>query len=215
LAIRYLITPMRRFLERSHFDLSVASFLVNSTRSILIVVVILGVLQQIGVQTASLLTLLGAVALAVTLSLQNSLSNFASGLIVLTYRMVRVGDFIEIGDVRGQVHELLPFHIVVVGLDNQRITLPNTVLTTSAVRNNSALPTRQVQWLLPLTPQDDLAAVKESLQAHLQSDERILTEPRPALFVQEWTEDKRVLAIQAWTTTADYLAVQRQMLERL
>jgi small conductance mechanosensitive channel len=118
LTVRYLITPLRRLLERSHFDPSVASFLANTTRSALIIVILLGALQQLGVATASLLTLLGAAGLAIALSLQGSLANFASGLLVLSFRTARVGDFIEVGDIRGRVSELLPFHVVLVTLDN-------------------------------------------------------------------------------------------------
>src|SRR5260370_2023033 len=98
LAIRYLIGPLRRLLERTRVEASVYSFLASSARSLLLVVVILGVLQQIGVETTSLLTVLGAVSLAVALSLQNSLANFTAGLLVLSFRLARVGDLVELGD---------------------------------------------------------------------------------------------------------------------
>jgi small conductance mechanosensitive channel len=213
--IRFLVGPLRHVLERSHFDPSVTSFLVNSARTILLLAVLLGVLNQLGVETASLLTLLGAVALAVALSLQGSLANVASGLVVLSFRIVRVGDVIETGDIRGRVVELLPFHAVLVTADNQRVTVPNTLLTTAAVRNHSALPTRRVEWTLPVPARDDLAAVKEALLARVRADARILPEPVPQVYVKEWAEDKRVLTITAWTATADQLAVQQEMLEAL
>ncbi len=213
--VHLLAGPLRRWLERSRFDPSVASFLVNSVRSALVVVVLLAILQQLGVQTASLLTLVGAAGLAVALSLQGSLANFASGLLLLSFRMLHVGDLIEMGDVRGRVTELLPFHVVLVTADNQRITVPNALLTNSAVRNNSALPIRRVQWTLPLTPGDDLTAVKNALRTRLQADARIMTDPAPQLAIQEWAIDKRVLAVSAWTATADFLAVQQELLEAL
>jgi small conductance mechanosensitive channel len=215
LALRFLVTPLRRMLERSRVDPAVASFLANSLRTALLVAIIIGALQQFGVTTASLLTLLGAAGLAIALSLQSTLANFASGLLVLSFRMVHVGDFIEIGEVRGQVIDLLPFHVVLLTQDNQRIFLPNTLLTSGPVRNHSTLATRRVQWTVPLTAGDDLEAVKQALQTRLQSDLRILAEPPPHLFVQEWTADKRTLAVQAWTATADYLAVQQEELEAL
>jgi small conductance mechanosensitive channel len=151
----------------------------------------------------------------VALSLQNSLANFAAGLLVLSFRIVRVGDLIELGDVRGRVSEMLPFHIVVISADNQRITVPNTLLMGGAVRNLSMLPQRRVQWALTLTAHDDLAAAKEVLRTRLQAEPRILPEPPPQLFVQEWGDDKRVLAVQAWTATADQPAVQQDLLEVL
>src|SRR5438552_10769073 len=150
IAVRFLVGPVRRWMERGRLDPSVAAFLANSLRSLLLVAVVLGVLQQFGVPTASLLTLLGAIGLAVALSMQGSLANFASGLLVLSMRMVRVGDLVEVGDIRGRVTDLLPFHVVLVTLDNQRVTIPNTVLTNGPVRNHSALLTRRLQWTLPL-----------------------------------------------------------------
>jgi small conductance mechanosensitive channel len=214
-ANRLLVGPLARLLARSRLDVSVASFLVNSARTAILVVVLLAVLQQFGMETTSLLTLLGTAGLAVALSLQGSLANFASGLLLLTFRTVRVGDSIEVGDVRGRVREMLPFHIVLETPDNQRITVPNTLLTNGAVRNNTFLPTRRVQWTLPVSGHDDLDAVKAALRTRLQAEPRIHTEPSPQMYVQEWTADKHTLIVTAWTATADYLPVQQEMLEEL
>jgi small conductance mechanosensitive channel len=214
-ANRLLVGPLRRLLDRSRLDVSVASFLVNSARTALLLVVLLAVLQQFGLETTSLLTLLGTAGLAVALSLQGSLANFASGLLLLAFRTVRVGDSIEVGDVRGRVSEMLPFHIVLETPDNQRITVPNTLLTNGAVRNNTYLAVRRVQWTLPVGGNKDLEAIKSALRARIQADPRIHTEPQPQMYIQEWTADKRTLIVMAWTATADYLAVQQEMLEEL
>jgi small conductance mechanosensitive channel len=215
LALRYLVAPLGRLLERGRVDPSTASFLVNTARAVILAGVLLAVLQGLGVPTASLLALLGAAGLAVALSLQNSLANFAAGLLVLSFRIVRLDDQVEVGDFRGRVAEMLPFHIVLITADNQRITVPNTLLTTGGVRNHSALPLRRAQWNLTLATRDDLAAVREALRARLAADPRVLAEPEPQLFVQEWAEDKHVLAVQAWTATANYPAVQQELLEAL
>ncbi len=215
IANRLLVGPLRRVLARSRLDLSLASFLVNSVRTAILLVVLLAVLQQFGLETTSLLTLLGTAGLAVALSLQGSLANFASGLMLLAFRTVRIGDWIEVGDVRGRVSEMLPFHIVIESLDNQRITVPNTLLTTGPVRNNTYLPARRVQWSLPIGAGDDLGAIKAALLSRLQADSRIHKEPPPQIYVQEWAADKRTLAVTAWTATADHLAVQQELLEEL
>jgi small conductance mechanosensitive channel len=215
LAIRLLVGPLRRLLDRSRLDVSVASFLANSARTAILLVVLLAVLQQFGLETTSLLTLLGTAGLAVALSLQGSLANFASGLLLLTFRTVRVGDSIEVGDVRGRVREMLPFHIVLETPDNQRITVPNTLLTSGPVRNNTYLPARRVQWTLPISAREDLGTVKAALRSRLDSEPRIYKEPAPQIYVQEWAADKRTLVVTAWTATADYLAVQQEMLEEL
>jgi small conductance mechanosensitive channel len=213
--IHFLVGPLRRLLERGRLEPSVASFLANSARTVILLAVLLAALQQLGVQTASLLALLGAAGLAVALSLQGSLANFASGLVLLAFRMVRLGDQIEVGDVRGRVRELLPFHVVLETADNQRITVPNTLLTNGPVRNHSALPQRRVQWALPVSARADLAAAKAALRAALAADPRVRQEPAPEVYVQEWSPDRRVLAVAAWAATADAPAVQQELLEGL
>lgn len=215
LAFRFLLRPLRRLLERSRTGPVIAGYVTGLAQTAFIAVLILAILHQLGVQTASLVTLLGAAGLAVALSLQGLLANFTSGLLVFSYRLFRVGDLIEVGELRGRVSEMLPFHVVLITLDNQRIIVPNTLLTTSAVRNNSALPQRRVQWTVPIKSADDLAAVKEALTTCLLAQTGVLSEPAPQVYVQDWTDDKRVLVVAAWTPTENYQSLQQIGLEAL
>jgi small conductance mechanosensitive channel len=215
LALRYVVAPLRRLFERGRMEPSAASFIASSMRGVVIVVIVVGVLQQLGVETTSLLTILAAGGLAIALSVQNTLVNFTAGLLLLAFRMLRVGDVIEAGSMRGRVVEVLPFHVVLLAEDNQWLTVPNSVLTGSGFRNFSAQPLRRVQWTLPLRPSDDLQAVKARLGERLLADARVLRQPGPRAFVQEWADDKRVLAVQAWAAVADYQAVQDELLEAL
>ncbi len=194
---------------------ALVSFLANTAWGLILVVMTIGVLQQLGVETASLLTVLGAAGLAVALSLQNTLANFTAGLLLLSFRMFRVGDTIEAAGVRGRVSEIFPFHVVLVTDDNQAVTVPHSLLTGSGFRNQSMLPARRVQWSLPVRADDNLAAAREALRGRLLSDPRIHPEPPPRVFVQEWTEDRRLLAVQAWTAAPQYQAVQEELLEGL
>ena len=159
--------PLRRGIGRTRLDPSAASFLANTARGVLLVAVVLIALDQLGVQTTSLIALLAVAGLAVGLALQGSLANFASGLLILSFRTVRVGDWIEVGGVRGQVREMQPFHIVLVSEENRVFTVPNTMLTGGAVANDSALPTRRVRWTLPVAAGADLTAAKGALAARL------------------------------------------------
>jgi small conductance mechanosensitive channel len=215
LALRYLLAPLRRILERGRMESSAASFVTNTARAVLIIAIGIAMLQQLGMETASLVTVLAAGGLAVALSLQNTLTNFAAGLLLLFFRMVRVGDLIEAGGMRGRVMEILPFHVVLLADDNEVLTLPNSLLTGSGFRNLSAQPARRAQWTLPLRPGDDLGAAKAVLCDRLLADPRILKEPGPRAFVQEWADDKRVLAVQAWATVGNQRAVQEELLEAL
>jgi small conductance mechanosensitive channel len=215
LGVKALAAPLRRLLERGRMDASLASFLVNSAQTALLVIVIIETLGQLGVETTSLLTVLGAAGVAIALSLQGSLANFAAGLLILSFRVVRVGDLIEVVDVRGRVTDLLPFHVVVVTADCQRVTVPNSTLTGSPVRNYSAQPGRRAEWRLPVPASVDLAAIKESLVARLRTDRRILAEPPPRVLVQSWSATELTLAVQGWTKAEDWPTVQEELLEAL
>ena len=197
LALRYLTPALRRLLQRSRLEQALVSFLANTAWGLILVVMTIGVLQQLGVETASLLTVLGAAGLAVALSLQNTLANFTAGLLLLSFRMFRVGDTIEAAGVRGRVSEIFPFHVVLVTDDNQAVTVPHSLLTGSGFRNQSMLPARRVQWSLPVRADDNLAAAREALRGQLLSDPRIHPEPPPRVFVQEWTEDRRLLTVRS------------------
>jgi small conductance mechanosensitive channel len=212
---RYLIGPIQRGLERVGVSPVTLSFVVNTLRAGLFLAIVLAVLQQLGVVTTSLLALLGASGAAVALSLNTTMANFAAGLVLLGNRMVRLRDVIEIGDVRGQVVELQPFHVVVITADQVRVTLPNSLLINGPLRNHSALPTRRVQWILPIPDGAEISAARSALLARLQADSRILPTPAPSAFVSDWLADRRVLTVQAWTASADASAVQEGMLEEL
>src|SRR5262249_58995348 len=94
-------------------------------------------------------------------------------------------------------------------------TVPNTMLTGSAVRNNSALPQRRVQWTLTIKPNDDLDAVKQALKDCVKSRPGVLAEPAPQIYVQDWAEDKRVLVVAAWSAPENFQTLQQETLEEL
>jgi len=215
LVLRFLIPALRRLLERSRMESSIVSFLTNTVRGVLLAVIFIGILQRLGVPTDSLVTVLATAGVAVALSLQNTLTNFAAGLVLLSFRMLRVGDLIEVGALRGRVAEIFPFHIVLITDDNQVATVPNSLLTSSSFRNSTTLPTHRAQWQLPLRASEDLNSARETLRNRLLADPRIHREPPPRVFVQEWSDDRRLLTVQAWTAARDFPAVQEEMLETL
>jgi small conductance mechanosensitive channel len=212
---RFFIRSLHRLLVRAGAAAGAVSFLFNTARAVLLCAVLLAVLQQLGIETTSVVTVLGVAGAALALSLQGFMGNFAAGLVLLGQRMLRLGDVIEVGDVRGRVVEILTLHVVVETVDHVRVTLPNTLLINGPLRNHSANPTRRVQWLLPVPLDIELGPFKEELAACLLADSRVLKEPAPVVFMRDWALDKQTLAVQAWTTSADALAVQDQLVEVL
>jgi small conductance mechanosensitive channel len=215
LVLRLFVAALRRFLTRSRIDPTFFSFLINSARALILTVLILVALQQLGVQITSVLALLGAFGVAIALALQTTLANFACGLLLLAFRMVHIDDWIEVGGIRGRITEMMPLHVVLVTADNQRVTVPNSVLTNGPMCNHSSLPLRRAQWTIPLAAEDNLAGAKEAIKALLVADARILKDHAPQVFVQDWLADQRTLVVQVWTATGDHHAVQQELLERL
>ena len=152
LGMRWLTTGLRRL----QLDLALVAFLSSLIYSILLVVVAIAVLGQLGVQTASLVTVLGAVGLALALSLQNSLSNLASGIIILGYRFFRAGDTIEVAGARGRVTEMLIFHTILSAEDGQRVLIPNSKITSEIVRHVPYRPAAPTEH--PTTASDSIPA---------------------------------------------------------
>jgi small conductance mechanosensitive channel len=212
---RFFIKSLHRLLVRAGAAAGAVSFLFNTARAVLLCAVLLAVLQQLGIETTSVVAVLGVAGAALALSLQGFMGNFAAGLVLLGERMLRLGDMIEVGDIRGRVVEIQTLHVVVETVEHVRVTLPNTLLINSPFRNHSAFPTRRVQWLLPVPLGIELDPIKEELAACLLADARVLKEPAPAVIVRDWALDKQTLAVQAWTASADALAVQDQLLEAL
>jgi small conductance mechanosensitive channel len=212
---RLFIRSLHRLLVRTGVAAGAVSFLFNTARAVLLCAVVLAVLQQLGVETTSVVAVLGVAGAALALSLQGFMGNFAAGLVLLSERMLRLGDVIEVGDVRGWVVEIQTLHVVVETAEHVRVTLPNTLLVNGPFRNHSTLPTRRVQWLLPVPLGIDLGPIKEDLTAALLTDARVQREPAPTVFVRDWTLDKQTLAVQAWTASANAQDVQDQLLEAL
>ncbi len=126
---------LAQLLRRVRLEPTLVAFLSSLGYTILLIVVAITVLGQLGVQTASLVTVLGAVGLTLALSLQSSLSNLASGIIILGYRYFRAGDTIEVAGARGQVTEILIFHTILSAEGGQRVLIPNSKITSEVVRH--------------------------------------------------------------------------------
>lgn len=137
LAARLLARLFSNFMKRLRLDATLVTFLNSLTYAVLLVIVVVAVLGQLGVETASLIAVLGAAGLALALSLQASLGNLASGLMILSFQLFRVGDTIEVVGVRGVVQEILVFHTIISTEDGQRALIPNSKITSEVVRHRA------------------------------------------------------------------------------
>ncbi|MGE5548480.1 MAG: mechanosensitive ion channel family protein [Solirubrobacterales bacterium] len=183
-------------------DQMLRGFFANLIRWAILVFTGIAVLERLGVQTTSMVAILGATGLAIGLALQGTLANLAAGVMLLLFRPFRVGDGIEAGGLSGTVREVTLFHTHLVTGENVQVIAPNSLLWTAAVRNLSFNPTRKIEIVVPV-PYDDLDASLDTLRRILQDDPRVVDTPAPAVTVVKLGEKTIDVAMSAWCTNGD------------
>ncbi|HKL62177.1 MAG TPA: mechanosensitive ion channel domain-containing protein [Woeseiaceae bacterium] len=209
-----LITKgVRRLLERADVDATLVKFLSNIVRILLLIFVILAAIGQLGIQTTSLIAVLGAAGLAVGLALQGSLSNFAAGVLVIIFRPYKVGDYIEAAGVAGTVDEVQIFNTVMNTPDNKRIIVPNSQITGGIITNYSAHETRRVDFTFGIGYADDIDKAKKIIEEVLTTDERVLEDPAPQIVVAELADSSVNIVARPWAKAADYWGLKFDVTE--
>jgi small conductance mechanosensitive channel len=192
-------------------DPTLIGVLATVVRYAIIVVVLVAVLAQLGIQTTSILAALGAVGLAVGLAMQGTLSNIAAGLMLLWLRPFRVGDYVDTGSVAGTVKELGLFACELQSWDGVYLFVPNSELWNKRIVNFSRYATRLVDLKYGVSYDDDLAKGQEVLLTTARADERTLAEPEPIVFVDELGDSAVVLRLRCWVATPEYWPLRRAL----
>lgn len=188
-------------------DQTVAKFIGNIIHIALFAFVIIAALDQLGVETTSLVAIVGAAGLAVGLALKDSLGNFAAGVMLILFKPFRVGHFVEAGGAAGVVKEIKIFATIMSTGDNKVVTVPNGAIMGGNIVNYSEMPTRRVDMLFGVGYDADLSLVKKTLEEILAADERVLKDPAPVIAVAELADSSVNFHCRPWVNSADYWAV--------
>ncbi len=202
-----------RFALKIKLEQTLAGFFGNSIYIIVVIIAILAALGRLGVQTTSLIAILGAAGLAIGLAFKDSLSNFAAGIMIITYRPFKIGDYIDIGGSSGTVDELNVFFTTLKTPDNQVVYVPNNRFTTSDLINYSEQPVRRINLVIGVSYGDDLRKVRETLLELVKQDERLLPRPEPLVLVTQLADSSVNVAVRAWARTEDYWAAYFDLVE--
>lgn len=203
------------FMRRRQVDDMLVKFAGSILYAILMLLVIVGALDQLGVNTTSLIALIGAAGLAVGLALQDSMQNFASGVLLIFFRPFRVGDYVEAAGIAGSVERITIFTTVLVTPDNREIIVPNHQIYSGSITNYSAKETRRVDLVFGIGYGDDLRKAKELLQNIVHADERVLDEPAPVIAVAELADSSVNFNVRPWVKSEDYWAVRADLTEQV
>lgn len=212
---RKLSGVTRRIFGRKEWDPIITSFLANIVFVALMAFIVVAVLGQLGVQTASFVAMIGAAGLAIGLALQGSLANFASGFLLIVLRPFKKGDYIEGAGTAGIIDEMQVFHTVLKTPDNKRVIIPNAKLTGDNIINFTAMETRRIDLKVGVSYGDNLAKVKEVLRRIMDADPRILREPKPEVMVAELADSSVNLIARVWVKSGDYWPVVYDNTEKI
>lgn len=205
--VNVVVNGLLKAMKKGEMDVTLRRFVANLARMLLMLFVIIAAINQLGVQTASLIALLGAAGLAVGLALQGSLSNFAAGVLIVLFRPYKVGDWIEGGGVSGAVEEVQILTTVLKTGDNKRVIIPNSQIMGTTITNYSANETRRVDLVVGVSYSDDLDKVRKELEGLVAADERILDDPAVTIAVSELADSSVNFVLRPWVKTADYWGV--------
>lgn len=206
---------MRASLGKSGLDPLLVQFGSSLIYWGLMAFVAVAVLGIFGVPTASFVVVLGAAGLAIGLALQGTLSNFASGVMILMFRPFVVGNWVEVGGVAGSVREIGLFSTVLFTGDNVRVTVPNSKVYGETLKNFTANETRRIDLIVGVSYDDDLQVAEEAISRVLRSDERVLADPAPTVAVSELGDSSVDFVVRPWCLTPDYWALRWHLTRRL
>jgi small conductance mechanosensitive channel len=214
-AAKLLSSLVGKALTRAKVDPTLVPFIDNLGYTAMLMFVVIAALAEAGVQTASVVAVLGAAGLAVGLALQGSLANFASGVLLLMFKPFRVGDFVEIAGTKGTVQAIHVFNTVLNAPDNVRIIVPNGQVTSGSILNYTINGTRRIDLVVSVSYDDDLQKARRVIEGVLAADKRILPEPAPLVAVSEMADSSMDFVVRPWVKTDDYWPVFYDLTEKL
>ena len=212
---RWLAGLAEKGLTRADVEPTAVLFLRKVAYVILLVVLVLAVLQVFGVPMTSMIAVLGAAGLAIGLALKDSLSNIASGVMLVTLKPFRVGDIVNIAGESGKVEDVSIFQTRIRGADNQVIVLPNSLITTDSIINLTPDTMRRIELIIGIGYNDDIDTARAAAMDVLSSDDRILPDPPADVLVYALADNSVNLGIRCHVANSDHFSTKCDLTERI
>lgn len=204
IVVKIIVNLFGKLLAKSKYDDMLIDFLKSIISAILMLFVIIASLDQLGVDTTSLAAILAAAGLAIGLSLQGSLSNFAAGVMLLVFRPFKAGDVVEAGGATGKVISVGIFTTVMNTPDNKEVIIPNGSIYSGNIVNYSAKDTRRVDMVFGIGYDDDLKKAKTILEEMIKADPRVLEDPAVTVAVSELGDSSVNFVVRPWVNAGDF-----------
>ena len=212
-AIRIINRLIRKIMVKRQLDATLTKFLSDILLWVFRVLLFVTFISKLGIETSSFVAILGAMGLAVGLSLQGSLSNFAGGMLIIVFKPFKVGDVIEAQGNIGTVNEIQIFVTKLINANNQTIFIPNGSLSNGVIINYSMQGIRKADLTISIPYNSDIKKAKDIITEVMKSNPKVLKTPAAEVSVKNLTESSIQLAVRPWATNKDFLSVYADTLE--
>ncbi len=202
--VRVIMRLVRNLLLRSRLENSIASFLLSILNALLYVILLAVIMSLLNIPLTTFAVVLSAAGLAISLALQNSLSNLANGFVLISTKPFKEGDYVDIGGVEGTVKSIKMMNTKIMTVDNKMITVPNSTITGSNVVNYSAQETRRVDMTFGVSYASDVEEVKRIILGVIADNPAIMTTPEPFVRLQEQAASSLNFRVKVWTANSEY-----------
>jgi len=215
LVVSIVMGVVRRLLSSAGMDQILVNFISSIFNGLLLLFVIIAALSQLGINTTSLIALIGAAGLAVALSLKDSMQNFAAGVMLLVFRPFKEGDFVEAGGTVGSVTQINIFSSTFLTPDNKQVIVPNGAIYSGVITNYSATGTRRIDMVFGIGYEEDIATAKRIIEEILKSENRILNTPKYDIVVGELADSSVNIYVRPWVNTSNFWPVKFDLTEKI
>lgn len=201
---RKITNIIEKSLNKGGIDSTLSSFITSVTYATFLAFVVITAIGTLGINTSSFAAVIAAAGLAVGLAFQSSLSNLASGVMIIIFKPFSKGDYVEVAGTQGTVEDVNVFTTNLTSPDNKAIIIPNGSISTNNIVNYSKKSTRRVDMVFGIGYDDDIKLAKETLQEVLQKNSKIFTDPKPVIAVKELADSSINFVCRPWCKTSDY-----------
>ncbi len=215
LVAKAIRSSVRHALTRTNVDSTLVPFVAKMAYYGVMAFVVVAMLGLFGIQTASIIAVIGAAAFAVGLALQGTLSNFAAGVMILIFRPFRVGDYVEAGGSAGSVIEIDIFNTVLNTPDNVRVIVPNSAVYGNTIKNYATNDTRRLDMVMGIAYTDDIGTAVKTITGVLEAEPRVLKEPAMTVAVAELADSSVNLVVRPWCNKGDYWTLKFDLTRKL
>ncbi|MBL0459084.1 mechanosensitive ion channel [Aeromonas enteropelogenes] len=196
-----------KVMKSRKLDTTITEFVGSILKYAILVFVVIAALGRVGVQTASFVAIIGAAGLAIGLALQGSLSNFAAGFLLIIFRPIKAGEFIEVAGTAGVVQSVQLFTTTLTSGDNKMVVVPNSAILNGTIVNYSRMDTRRVDMTFGIGYGSDLRKAKQILERLVNEEPRILKDPAATIAVAALADSSVNIVVRPWVKTGDYWGV--------